>query len=44
MTALEPLGGPLPGTTPADEPGRQDFPGWPVTAAQVTCFLQKVIA
>ena len=31
----------LPGTTPAAGPGQ--FPWWPVTAAQVPMFVQKVV-
>ena len=36
-------GGQLPGTQVALEPGRRDFPQWPVTAADAAPFIQKVV-
>lgn len=29
---------------PALEPGRQDFPQWPMTAADASVFIRKIVA
>ena len=44
MTTDGALDGQQPDPEPALEPGRQDFPEWPMTAKDASVFIKKVVA